>query len=517
MITMKNIIKYLLLPVVLVGFTACTNLDEELKDRYTENFDPSNPGVGIKNNVNKAQPNDGLQGAFSSLLGWHATNGGFFGIQELGTDEAVITQKGGDWYDGGAYIKVHKHEFTPQTWEINSVWSNAYGGIFKCNTLLGDAAISADAGKVAQLKTLRAYLYWILLDVFGNVKIVTVAGQDAPQATRQEVFDFVEAELLEAIADLPAGRHDYGRVSQAAAYGLLSRLYLNAEVYTGTQRYQDAIDAADAVLAMPEYVLSADFHSIFTPDNVDNSEHIFVIPFDESTGQNSFWSQMTLHYPSQLTYKLQQQPWNGFSTLEDFYNSFDDGDDRKAASFIAGPQYDLFGAPILDLAFDKADDGPEIIYTPEINELAPNASRQAGARFGKFSFKIGQSPNADNDFPIIRLGEIYLNKAEALCRLNNDWANGEAWDLIQVLRDRANAGAPAATTEGEFLAERGREMFVEEIRRTDRIRFGVYCEAYWEKPDDSANSDTHKLMAIPFDQIQAAATGSNPLTQNPGY
>jgi len=515
---MKNIFKYLLLPVVLVGFTACTNLDEELKDRFSENFDPSNPGVGIKNNVNKAQPNDGLQGAFSSLANyWHATNGGLFAVQELGTDEAVITQKGGDWYDGGLYIKMHKHEFTPQTYSINSVWENAYGGIFKCNTLLADAAISADAGKVAQLRTLRAYLYWVLLDVFGNVKIVTVAGQDAPQATRQEVFDFVETELTEVIADLPGGRHDYGRVSQATAYGLLSRLYLNAEVYTGTQRYQDAIDAADAVLAMPEYTLSADFHSIFTPDNVDNSEHIFVIPFDESTGQGSFWSQMTLHYPSQLTYKLQQQPWNGFSTLEDFYNSFDDGDDRKGASFIAGPQYDLFGTPILDLAFDKADDGPEIVYTPAINELFPNASRQAGARFGKFSFKIGQSPNADNDFPIIRLGEIYLNKAEALCRLNNDWANGEAWDLIQVLRDRASAGAPAATTEGEFLAERGREMFVEELRRTDRIRFGVYCEAYWEKADDSANAATHKLMAIPFEQIQAANQGSNPLTQNPGY
>ena len=101
---MKNIFKYLLLPVVLVGFTACTNLDEELKDRFSENFDPSNPGVGIKNNVNKAQPNDGLQGAFSSLANyWHATNGGLFAVQELGTDEAVITQKQSS---NGKYISI---------------------------------------------------------------------------------------------------------------------------------------------------------------------------------------------------------------------------------------------------------------------------------------------------------------------------------------------------------------------------------------------------------------------------
>lgn len=513
MIHMKSLTKYTLMTSLLIGGVACTNLDEQLLDRYTQNFSPSNQGVGNKNNVNKAQPNDGMQGAFSKLLNGHATNGGFFAVQETGTDEAVITQKGGDWYDGGLYIRMHHHEFSPQTWAINDTWSNAYSGIFQCNDLL---AGSLDNNQKAQLRVLRAYFYWQLLDVFGNVKIVTAANSDAPQATRLDVYNFVVAELVAALPDLADGKQDYGRISKGAANALLSRVYLNAKEYSGTAQYQKAIDAADEVINSGVYSLSASYAAVFAPDNVENSEHIFVIPFDESTGQGSSWPMMTLHYPSQLTYKLQQQPWNGFSTLEDFYNSYETNDSRKAASFVAGPQLDFSGNPILDLAYDKADeDGPAVNYTPAINELFPNASRQAGARFGKFAFKIGQSPNADNDFPILRYGEVLLNKAEALCRLNG-WTDPTAVALIDQLRTRAGVGTIAPLTEGKFLEERGREMFVEEIRRTDLIRFGVYGDAWWEKPVD-ANAAAHNLMAIPIEQIQAAASSTFTLTQNPGY
>lgn len=111
---MKNILKYSLITSIMLGGVACTNLDEQLKASYTNKFDPNNPGVGIKNNVNKAQPNDGLGGAFSALLAGSATNGGWFAIQETGTDEAVITQKGGDWYDGGLYIKCTAMNFHPK-------------------------------------------------------------------------------------------------------------------------------------------------------------------------------------------------------------------------------------------------------------------------------------------------------------------------------------------------------------------------------------------------------------------
>ncbi len=506
---------YITLGVLAAGGFSCTNLDEELEDRYNKDFEPSNQGVGIKDNVNKAQPNDGLQGAFSKVLDGTAGNGGFFAVQEGGTDEAVITQKGGDWYDGGLYIKMHHHEFTPQTWGINDLWKQAYSGIFQCNDILADA--NTTNLQKAQLRFLRAYFYWRLMDVFGNIQLVVTPGVTVAQSTRAEAYAFIESELLAAIPELPEGKQEYGRVSQGGAYALLARLYLNAKVYTGTEQYQKAIDAADMVINSGVYSLSPKYSEVFDPHNVENVEHIFVAPFDESTGTGAVWPMMTLHYPSQLTWKLQSQPWNGFSTLEDFYNSYDDKDERKAANFIVGPQFDYSGElQLLDLAYDKADaDGAPLNYTPFINELYPNASRQGGARFGKFSFKIGQKNDADNDFPLLRYGEVLLNKAEALAR-QNGWSDGEALNLVNQIRERAKADPLASLTEGEMLAERGRELFIEALRRTDLIRFGVYGNAWWEKEADP-NADKHIIMAIPVEQMQAAASTAFPLVQNPGY
>lgn len=510
---MRHILKYTLISALAVVGTACTDLEEEIKGSLTEDLTPSNPGVGIKNNVNKSQPNDGLQGAFSPLLNGTATNGGFFAIQEGGTDEAVITQKGGDWFDGGLYIRMHHHEYSPQTWSINGAWNDAYNGVFQCNSIL--AKPETTTSQAAQLRTLRAYYYWRLMDAFGNIKIYTMPNVDSPQVPRLEVYNFIVAELLAAIPDLPSGKQEYGRLNQSGAYALLARIYLNAKVYTGTQQWQKAIDAADEVINSGLYTLDDNYAAVFAPDNVENTEHIFVAPFDESTGEGATWAQMTLHYPSQLTFKLQQQPWNGFSTLEDFYNSYEATDERRANNFIAGPQTDLNGNPILDLAFDKGDpDGPEINYTPEINMLAPNASRQAGARFGKFSFKIGQNNNMDNDFPLLRYGEVLLNKAEALARLNG-FGDGTALALVNQIRTRAKATPFVTMTEGDLLAERGRELFVEALRRTDLIRFDAYQNAWWEKP---AEADKHtNLFAIPIEQMQLNGTTTYDLTQNPGY
>lgn len=513
---MKDLLKYTLISTLFIGAVSCNDLDEEIKGDFTKDFDPANQGVGIKNNVNKASPNDGLADAFSRLLPGTATNGGFFQVQELSSDEVVITQKGGDWFDGGDYIRIHRHEFSPQTVSINDAWSQAYNGIFQCNDLLDDAGITA--ANTAQLRTLRAYFYWRLMDMFGNVKIVTTAGGDAPQSQRPQVFNFIESELLASIPDLPATRAEYGRVNQYAAYALLSRLYLNAHIYTGgAPRYQDAIDAADEVINSGLYSLSPEYKDVFSPDNVDNIEHIFVATFDEATGTGMNIAQMTLHYPSQLTFRLAEQPWNGYAAMEEFYNSYEDSDDRKANNFIVGPQFDQNGNPVLDLAFDKADpDGPPVNYTPFINEMFPNSSRQGGARLGKFSFKVPQNSNMDNDYPLLRYGEVLLNKAEAVARLNgNNFSHPTTLGLVNEIRTRAGVDEFSTMTEGQMLAERGRELFIEALRRTDLIRFGAWGNAWWEKP---AHSDAHKIIfPIPLQQMQATASTANPLTQNPGY
>lgn len=521
---MKHIFKYAAALALFAGASSCTNLDEELRDQATTKIVPSN-SVGARDNVNTLPPNDGLQSAFVKLQDNSASNGGFFAVQEGGTDEAVITQKGGDWYDGGLYIRIHHHDFSPQTWAINDTWNNAYGGIFQANTLLGDDAIKGDAGKVAQLRLLRAYFHWRLMDVFGNIPIITVAGEGADQTQRPEVYQWIVDEINEIADDLPEGRQEYARVSQSAAHALLARIYLNSEIYTGGAKkdYDKAIVEADKVIDAGIYSLQENYRDAFSPRNSlpENSvEHIWVVPYDESTSTGASWAMMTLHYPSQLTYKLQNQPWNGFSTLEDFYKSYTDemADTlRREANFIHGPQFDPDGQPVLDLAYDKADkDGPGVNYTPFINELAPNASRQGGARFGKFAIKMGAYDNADNDMPLLRYAEVLLNKAEAIMRLNNDWSHPDAVELVNQIRRRAKAKEFTSMTPGDMLAERGRELFVEAHRRTDLIRFGTYGDAWWEKPLDP-NAETHILMAIPVEQMLASSSTDHPLVQNPGY
>lgn len=527
---MNRISAYTLGLLLVMSVFGCTNLDEEIKGSFTKDFDPSNIGIGKSNNVTNSIPTDGLQGAFGKLYAGTATNGGFFAVQEGGTDEAVITQKGGDWYDGGLYILIHQHKFSPQTWAINDTWNQGYDGVLQCNTLLQQTDLTAE--DVGQLEFLKAYFLWRLMDVFGNIKIPETPGVDVAQAEstatlplRPVAYHYIVNLLLDAADKLPDGKQAYARANKDAAYALLSRIYLNSGVYlgSGNAEYQKAIDAADVVINSGFYDLASDYAAMFAPDNAQNAsaatEFIFVVPFDENTGTGETWAEETLHYPSQLTWKLQDQPWNGFATLEDFYNSYDDNDARKTANFIVGPQYDYDGNPLLDLAYDKADpDGAPLNYTPHINELFPNSSRQAGARFGKFSFKIGQHDDMDNDFPILRYAEVLMNKAEAEARLNGTYA-GDPTTLVNEIRARAGADPITGLDDIKMLAERGREFFVEGFRRTDLIRFGKYGSSWWEFPGDAASNagGNHTIMAIPIEAIQESQTSTFKLKQNPGY
>lgn len=500
------------LSVVFLG--ACTDLNEKIEDQFTKDFNPDNPGVGTRDNVNKATPEDGMAAAFGRLRNGTANHGNYFSFMSVSTDEMAVTHKGSDWFDGGIWIDMHRHEWQSTHPALNGFWNDAYGGINECNRLLGTAGF--DASQKAQLRTLRAYFYWRLMDAFGRVKVVTTSGQDAPQVNRIDVFNFIESELLAVVNDLPDGKADYGRVSNMSAYALLSRLYLNAEVYTGTARWQDAIDASDMVLNSGNYALSTNYGDVFSPRNIEDVEQIWVVPFDEATAGGMNFAQMTLNYPNQLTYDLQAQPWNGYSALEAFYNSYADGDARKDNNFLEGPQFDRDGNPLLDVAFDSADpDGAPINYTPFINELTPNASRQGGVRLQKYGFKMGQRPDMDNDYVLFRLGGIMLNRAEATARLAGNWNDPVAKNLVNQVRSRANVSEIGTLTEDEFLAERGREMFMESLRRVDLVRFGQWGAAWWEKA--AHNNVNLSVFPIPNEQILAAAASTFQLTQNAGY
>jgi hypothetical protein len=291
------------------------------------------------------------------------------------------------------------------------------------------------------------------------------------------------------------------------AFTLLSRLYLNAEVYSGTPRWADAMAAADSVISSGKYNLEGDFFDNFTLQNQSSQENIFVIPCDVKAGVGGFGLQMaTLHYQSNETFGITAGPWNGFCSNADFYNNFDDADKRKDM-FLVGQQYDLNGNP----QKDKAVDLPLVFY-PEVNTISSTAPifRMAGVRCAKYEFTKDTWGAMDNDWVVARLSEVYLTRGEAMFRLG---MGDQGLSDFNTIRARAGLGEWTGTdlTLGNIEKERARELAWEGHRRTDMIRFGTYLNA--RTPDKPVSEPFRVLFPIPKPQLDR-----NPnLIQNTGY
>lgn len=535
---MKSLLKFTFFFSMLFLAYSCTDLDEVLEDEFTTEF--SDPGVSVIDGATDGGvfPPAALVPSYNRLRNGSAGHGSYYSVQTVSSDEQAIGQKGGDWFDGGIWLRMHRHTFGSASGPLDGIWNDAYGGIGEVNLAMSG---SLSPGEMAQAKVLRAFFYWRLLDNFGRVKIITSPGGDAPQSDRTTLFNFVEGELLDALgigavtgsmdlsgSDLGTAPNPY-IVNRYAALGLLAKLYLNAEVYSGTARYQEADWAASYIIDNGPYMLSdgsvsipnlakrpdvasdpdnlSGYAAVFAPNNQFNPEIVWSIYYDEAAAGGMNFSQMHLHYSSQLTFALDAQPWNGYQVLEEFYNSYEAGDARREANFLAGPQTDFGGSALLDFASDDPD--LVVDYTPSINELEPNSIRQSGVRGKKFSFQLFGRPDMNNDYPIFRLGYIHMIRAEARARNAGDWSLAEP--DVTAIRARAGLGPLASITADTFFDELGREMFQESDRRTSLIRYGKFGEAWWEKP---ASADFRALFPIPQPQIDASG-GS--LTQNPGY
>lgn len=507
--------------LLLLPFQSCTDLEPEVfSDLTPANFPTSEADI-ISSYLN----------VYTNLYPL-MNHGGYMSIQEVSSDEIMIPQRGSDWFDGGIWLRTHRGNFDPQDPQFNGAWSFLYQGALKANIVIDAIEQSSlpEADKavfLAELRTLRAYFYYQLADSFGDVPLITEDSEAVtePMATpRAEIYNFVINELNEAAGDLSreTGAATYGRINFYANRALASRFLLNAEVMTGSARWDEAEAAADEVINANVYSLTDNYFENFDPDN-DNgltgtSENLWVIPYDAPAVAGGFnIPQMTLHYSSQATFNLVDQPWNGYCTLQEFYDSYDDDDARKGefgnqqtrGNFLAGPQFAADGVtPIVD---GSADDpgGPELVFTPEVNALEPNAFRQAGARVFKYGFEIGSPNTLKNDFPIIRYAEVLMNKAEAMWRQNE----GGYGMLVNMIRERAELDdIDEDDMDADFLlAERGREFFYEGTRRQDLIRFDQFNAPWFGK--DNASPETAKLFPIPAPQLNA----NRNLQQNPGY
>lgn len=486
---------------------ACTDLEEEIYSEVT-------PDQFFQ-----------TEGEFVSALGNAYTqlnsiggNGNIFSLQSVTSDEMVVPTRGQDWDDGGTWRRLHTHEYTYENDIVNNSWTFCYGGISTCNRLIfqfNELGVEGAEEFIAELRALRAMYYYWLLDLYGNVPLVTdfdVPADFAPSNnSRQEVFNFVEQELMETMGLLTqeVGGSAYGRVNYYTAQAILAKLYLNAEVFTGTPQLEKGIAAADEIINSGLYSLAPDYFDNFVTNNSNSPEFIFAIPYDEVFQQGFVLPMMTLHYASQATYNLTAQPWNGFASLQEFYDSYEDTDARKQ-NFLVGPQFSSSGERLLDNGAEASDpDGPPLTYTPEINELGPQALRQAGVRIGKWEYALGSTQNLNNDLALLRYSDIILMKAEMLFRQGQ--TGGEALTLVNQIRERAGVAPFTELTEDNLLAERGREMFAEYSRRSDLIRFGRYNEAWQFHPADP--SSHVNIFPVPRAQIES----NRNLTQNPGY
>ncbi len=449
--------------------------------------------------------------------------GATFNINETCTDEMIVPTRGNDWLDGNKWQNEWKHTFLASIDDINSSWSDLNGGVTKCNFVISiinglTTKPANSATLIAEIKVLRAYYLFRFMDLYGNIPLVTdynTNPSSVKQATRTEVYNFIESELTTNIP-LLSDKNDlstYGHMNQWGGYMLLAKLYLNAQVYTGTPQWAKAAAAADMVIKSGKYSLQPNFLDNFIVQNDGSIENIFVVPFDAVYIPGNGLQTETLNYNNEYTYNLTATPNNGFCSPTPFYQSFTDDDARKKM-WITGQQYSSTGSVLID-----PSTGLHVILSPYVLQLSNPADsfKFAGARSVKYAPQPGTYSNTSNDGVVFRLGDAYLMKAEAEIRAGT---TGDALSLVNAIRTRA--GVPAWTmsdlTLPNLLAERGREMAWEEWRRNDLIRFevadGVPYFTGARIPGKPADPDKHAfIMPIPDPQH---LTNKN-LVQNPGY
>ena len=506
---------------------SCTELDTPAYDKlvnFWRSSDEIKAGVGL--------PYVGLRDFVDPR--------GLYALNETSTDEIIVPTRGGDWADKGVWASMWKHTWSGDHEFIETGWQYIFGnsnhsGIIPINLVLENLTrlpsplaqkVNAPA-LIAQMKTLRAFYYYQGMDLFGDIPITETLYAPLSQLKRRprtEVFQFVEKELITVKSQLPVVPVDttYGRPTRWMAETLLAKLYLNAEVYTGTPRWSDCISACDAILASNMYQLEDDFFTNFAVHNEGSRENIFVIPFDFNAGLNAFLIELySLHYDSPLTFDLQRPAINGMCSTIDFLKNFDPAD-RRQKMFLTGQQYlhskqyeDQIPKPS-NLQLDSQS-GIPLDFNPVITSFSSNdpVFRMAGARCVKWELD-SPGPIMDNDFALFRLADVILMKAEAQLR------NGDAAAALVTLNQKygnvslhSRAGLPdfvlADVTLNNLLRERACELAWEGHRRNDLIRFGHYLDA--RTPEKGISENFRTVFPIP-----AAELIKNPfLVQSTGY
>lgn len=444
----------------------------------------------------------------------------FWCAQELPTDEAVIA-----WGDAGSQ-DFHNMNWSASNPFLTGLYYRSMYQITLANSFIKNAAdgalnakgfATADVTNIVNLRNearfLRAYQYWALLDLFGNPPFVTendVIGTGAlpKQIGKAALFNYIETELKDIANLLPdVHANEYGRADKAAAWALLARLYLNAEVYTGTQRNADAITYSKKVIDAG-YNLISDYRNLMRADNnVNKSEFILTINYDgirtQNYGGTTFLTSAAVGGNMPAAQFGIGGGWGGTRTTKALVALFPDASgnsDKRAQFWTSGQSLEISDQ-------SKFDQGYAI--TKYKNIKIANGTPGSSLTF------------PDIDFPIFRLAEQYLIYAEAVLKGGSGGDAATALGYINSLRARAGATSISVgqLTTSFILDERGRELYWEGFRRTDLIRNKLFTTATYVWPwkggtaTGKAVEDWRNIYPIP-----SADRSANPgLEQNPNY
>lgn len=450
----------------------------------------------------------------------------YWNLQELTTDEAAWS-----WQNDAGIQGLHELSWGSINSIINGLYYRSYFQITLCNDFIRqstDDNISkrgisgADAEEIRKLRAearfIRAYQYWVLMDLYGNPAFATeetqIATKDFPKRiVRKDLFNYIESELLAIENELAAPKsNEYGRADRAAAWALLSRLYLNASVYTGSVKYTEAITYCNKIIGAG-YGLHNKYRDLTIADNhLNTDELILTINYDGTSTQNFGGTTYLMHGPANVPADVSGSngDWGGLRCTQQFVNLFAD----KSGNTDSRAQFHMTGQSL------------------EMNELYVETEGYSSTKYRNKTRAGAAAPNqdaakdfSDIDFPLFRLAEVYLSYAEAVLRGGTGGDPGTALTYINALRTRAYNGSTAGNIGSTalnldfILDERGRELYYEAVRRTDLIRFGKFTTGTylwaWKGgvKGGAAVADKFNIFPLPPTDLSA-----NPnLIQNTGY
>lgn len=451
-------------------------------------------------------------GTFGGYELWRS----YFNLQEGTTDVAAFRWVSGDNLWGLCYL----------SWDINDgqnsdTYYRIYYTISLCNEFLrncnnasgfSDAEQTEIKSYAAEARFMRAMCYEMILDLYNQGPFVDentpTSGVFPPCYDAAALLKYIEDEITAIVPELP-DHPQYARAGKGAAYALLARMYLNAETYTGTPRYDDCIASCRKVLSLG-YTLEPEWKKLFNADNDKRTNEIIFALASDATEAVTWGGGTYLVCGSVGSDNGQNGPdygintgWGNFRSCGRFYDLFDDNDGRKLFFTEGQDQY----------ITNSIEDGKQGYHLCKFTNLTDDGQAASNSA----------ADGCNTDIPVFRLAEVYLTAAEAVVRGGKGMSSDEALNLVNQIRRRAFGGPsgdlkPADMNLEFFIDERGRELYLECVRRTDLVRFNMFTtDRYlWEWKGGVAGGravDSHfNHFPIPASELSA-----NPNLKNIGY